>query len=144
MLSTEPVNFSTIKGMGPLSRSGKVNSEKARKEARDNELVICANPGGEEVWDRIASAHTTPNSKFIVLNNAYSTSYDLGNRRGYEEAYYLKRISKGWVFRQFPGPWQAYLEKPDGTVELLESYKTKPSLRDVSNLVREEVSSRKL
>ncbi len=55
--------------------------------------------GGEEVWDRIASAHTTPSSTFVVLNNAYSTSYDLGNKRGYEEAYYLKRISKGWVFR---------------------------------------------
>jgi len=138
VLTTEPVDFKTIKGMGPLSRSGKVNSEKARKEARNGEFVICANPGGEEVWDRIASAHTTPSSTFVVLNNAYSTSYDLGNKRGYEEAYYLKRISKGWVFRAFPGPWEAYLEKPDGTVELLESYKTKPSLRDVSTLVRDE------
>lgn len=115
-------------------------SEKARKEARDNECVICVNPGGEQVWDKIASAHTTPSSTFVVLNNAYSTSYDLGNQRGYEEVYYLKRISKGWVFRAYPGPWEAYLEKPDGTVELLESYKTKPSLRDVSALVRDEVS----
>lgn len=126
--------------MGPLSRSGRVMSEKARQEARNNEFVICVNPGGEEVWDRIASAHTTPSSTFVVLNNAYSTTYDLGNKRGYEEAYYLKRISKGWVFRQFPGPWEAYLEKPDGTVELLKSYKTKPPLREVSTLVRDEVS----
>lgn len=126
--------------MGPLSRSGMINSQKARKETRDNEFVICINPGGEEVWDRIASAHTSPSSTMVVLNNAYSTSYDLGNQRGYEEAYYLKRISKGWVYRSFPGPWQAYLEKPDGTVELLESYKTKPSLREVSTLVRDEVS----
>ena len=73
-----------------------------------------------------------------MLNNAYSTSYDLGNKQGYEEAYYLKRISKGWVFRSYPGPWQAYLERPDGSVELLKSYKTKPALRECSNLVREE------
>ena len=126
--------------MGPLSRSGTVMSEKARKEARDNECVLCVHPGGEQVWDRTASAHTNPSSTFVVLNNAYSTSYDLGNQRGYEEVYYLKRISKGWVFRAYPGPWEAYLEKPDGTVELLESYKTKPSLRDVSSLVRDEVS----
>lgn len=125
--------------MGPLSRSGTAMSEKARKETRNNEMVICVNPGGEQVWDKIASAHVSPSSTFVVLNNAYSTSYDIGNQRGYEEAYYLKRISKGWVFRQYPGPWEAYLEKPDGTVELLQSYKTKPLLRDVSALVRDEV-----
>jgi hypothetical protein len=127
--------------MGPLSRSGTPMSEKARKETRDNEFVICANPGGEQVWDKIASAHVSPSSTFVVLNNAYSTTYDLGNQKGYEEAYYLKRISKGWVFRAFPGNWEAHLEKPDGSTELLESYKTKPSLRDVSTLVREEVST---
>ena len=139
VITTEPVNFSTLKGMGGLSRSGKVMSEKARQEARNKECVICVNPGGEEVWDRIVAAHTTPSSSFVVLNNAYSTSYDLGNKRGYEEAYYLKRISKGWIFRSFPGNWEAYIEKPDGSVELLESYKNKPLLREVSTLVREEV-----
>jgi hypothetical protein len=35
--------------------------------------------------------------------------------------------------------WEAYIEKPDGNVELLKSYKTKPSLREVSALVRDEV-----
>lgn len=77
-------------------------------------------------------------SPFVILNNAFSTMYGLGNKRGYEEAYYLKRISKGWVFRAFPGPWLAYLEKPDGTVELLQSYRTKPELNQVATLVREE------
>lgn len=139
VITTEPVNFNTLKGMGGLSRSGKVMSDKARQQARNKECVICVNPGGEEVWDRIVSAHTTPSSSFVVLNNAYSTSYDLGNKRGYEEAYYLKRISKGWIFRSFPGNWEAYIEKPDGSVELLESYKNKPLLREVATLVREEV-----
>ena len=50
----------------------------------------------------------------------------------------MKRISKGWIFRTFPGPWQAYLERPDGKVELLESYRSKPSLNEVATLVREE------
>jgi hypothetical protein len=113
-------------------------SNKARQEGRNKETVICINHGGEEQWDRIASAHTSPGSTVVMLNNAYSTSYDLGNKRGYEEAYYLKRISKGWVFRSFPGPWEAYLEKPDGTVELLQAFKSKPPLREVAELVREE------
>ena len=94
--------------------------------------------GGEERWDSIYSAHTQPNQPFVVLNNAYSTSYDLGNKRNYEEAYYLKRVSKGWIFRVFPGPWEAYMERPDGSVELLETYKEKPPLNKVATFVREE------
>ncbi len=68
----------------------------------------------------------------------YSTSYDLGNTKGFEEVYYLKRISKGWVFRSFPGKWQAYIERPDGSCELLQEFDYKPTLRDASKLVREE------
>lgn len=138
VLSAEPVNFRNIKSMGSLSRSGALMAPESRKGGRNGEVVVCCNPGGEETWDRLVSAHGSPGAPFIVLNNAYATSYDLGNKRGFEEAYYLKRISKGWVFRSFPGPWQVYLERPDGSVELMESYKSKPLLRDVATLVREE------
>lgn len=138
VLSAEDVTFSDIGSLGDLSRSGKINTDKARKEGRGNEAIIAINPGGEETWQRLVSAHGQPNCPFVVLNNAYSTSYDLGNRKGFEEVYYLKRISRGFVFRAFPGDWEAVLEKPDGGTEVLQSYKTKPSLREVSELVREE------
>lgn len=138
VLSSEPISFNQVKSKGPITRVGAVMSQEARRQGRNGELIICVNPGGEETWDRLVSAHSSPGAPFIVLNNAYSTTYNLGNKRGFEEAYYLKRISKGWVYRSFPGPWQAYLEKPDGTVELLKSYNSKPELREVATLVREE------
>jgi hypothetical protein len=138
VLTSEQVSFDQIKSRGSISRVGAISSQKARAEGRNGEVVVCINPGGEETWERTAAAHGSPRAPFIMLNNAYSTSYGLGNTRDFEEAYFLKRISKGWVFRAFPGSWQAYLEKPDGTVELLESYKTKPQLKDVATLVREE------
>jgi len=138
VLTTEQVRFEEIQSMGDLSRSGTLMSQKSRMEGRNGETVFCLNPGGEEGWNRIVSAHSSPNAPVIMLNNAYSTTYDLGNKVGFEEAYYLKRISKGWVFRMFPGKWQAYLEKPDGSVELLTSFDTKPPLREVATLVREE------
>jgi len=100
-LTTENVNFNQVKAKGDITRVGAVMSPKARQEGRNNEAIICINPGGEENWERIYSAHTQPGNPFVVLNNAYSTTYNLGNQRGFEEAYYLKRISKGWVFRQF-------------------------------------------
>jgi hypothetical protein len=138
VLTSENVSFNQIKSRGAVSRVGATMSQEARRKGRNGEVVICVNPGGEEQWDRLYSAHSSPGAPFIVMNNAYSTTYNLGNKRGYEEAYYVKRISKGWVFRSFPGPWEAYLEKPDGSVELLKSYKKKPELREVATLVREE------
>jgi hypothetical protein len=138
VISSEPVNFGSIAKLGDLSRTGAIGSQGTRQNARNKECIICVNPGGEETWDRLESAYGSPGSPFVILNNAYSTTYELGNKRGYEEAYYLKRISKGWVFRAFPGPWSAYLERPDGTVELLKTYRQKPLLRDIATLVREE------
>ena len=44
-LTTEPVSFSQIKGLGDLSRTGAVMSPKARQAGRANEAVICINPG---------------------------------------------------------------------------------------------------
>ena len=136
MLSAEPVSYDQIQSAGGLSQMGPLSLSRGGKVKVGGPL-IAVNPGGEETWDRIQSTFGSA-SPFVVLNNAYSTTYGLGNKRGYEEAYYLKRISKGWVFRVFPGPWRAYLEKPDGTCELLASYKTKPELNEVAKLVREE------
>ena len=103
VLSAEPVVFSEIKksgvnSIGPIVTGGSSGGGGVQKGA-----VIAVNPGGEETWERLLSRFGSPSAPFVVLNNAYSTTYDLGNKRGYEEAYYLKRISKGWVFRQFPG-----------------------------------------
>jgi hypothetical protein len=138
LLTAERVNFSLCKKMGDISRTGFVLNDQARKGGRNGEAIICINPGGEETWKRIVAAHGSPNAPFVILNNAYSTSYDLGNTKSFDEVYYLKRVSKGWVFRAYPGKWQAYIERPDGTCELLQEFATKPSLRDAATLVREE------
>ena len=78
VLSTEPVGFSQIKSRGPVSRVGAVMSQEARQQGRNGEVIVCINPGGEETWERLVSAHSSPGAPFIVLNNAYSTTYNLG------------------------------------------------------------------
>ena len=138
--SAEPVSYDQIKDKGGISYMAPLSiSRQSQKEPVKNGACIVINPGGEETWDRLRSVCVSGDrNPFVVLNNAYSTTYGLGNKRGYEEAYYLKRVSKGWIFRAFPGQWQAYLEKPDGKVELLKSFPTKPELNVVATLVREE------
>lgn len=141
VVSAEPVTYSQINDAGAMSKMAPLQvSRQSSAAASAGGPVIAINPGGEETWERVRSAYMKPGTKspFVVLNNSFSTMYGLGNKRGYEEAYYLKRISKGWIFRTFPGPWQAYLEKPDGSVELLQSYRTKPELNQVATLVRDE------
>lgn len=136
VLSAEPVVYKQIQSKGDLSVMAPLNAARSSELKGKNNAVILVNPGGEETWERIREACGA--TTCVVLNNAYSTTYDLGNKRGYEEAYYLKRISKGWVFRAYPGPWQAYLERPDGKCEILKSYQQKPPLNEVATLVREE------
>lgn len=102
VLSAEPVVFSEIKKSG-VNSIGPIVTGGSGGGGVQKGAVIAVNPGGEETWERLLSRFGSPSAPFVVLNNAYSTTYDLGNKRGYEEAYYLKRISKGWVFRQFPG-----------------------------------------
>ena len=146
VLSADPIDYSNIKNKGGIAKLGPIrtaNRSNARNTANTEggkaDACIVVNPGGEETWDRLKSSLCKSNkSPFVVLNNAYSTSYGLGNKKKYEEAYYLKRVTKGWIYRAYPGPWKAYLEKPDGSTELLESYKEKPELRVVAEIVREE------
>ena len=144
VLSADPIDYRNIQSKGGIAKLGPIKTSSGRRVSANNEggkadACIVVNPGGEETWDRLKSS-LTKNAKtpFVVLNNAYSTTYGLGNKRNYEEAYYLKRITKGWIYRAYPGPWMAYLEKPDGSTELLESYNEKPELRVVAELVREE------
>lgn len=141
VISSEPVSFDQIKSKGDISRMAPLQAGRENKLTEGNSVdaaYIAINPGGEEVWDRVRSSYGCNKGPFLVLNNAYPTSYGLGNKCNYEEVYYMKRISKGWIYRAFPGPWRAYLEKPDGACELLQSYNTKPQLNDVAKLVREE------
>jgi Domain of unknown function (DUF1995) len=141
VISAEPVTVTQIKNKGQISRLALLQPGGESKFIQGNSIdasYIAINPGGEEIWERLRTKYQCTKGPFLVLNNAYSTTYGLGNKAGYEEVFYMKRISKGWIYRAYPGPWKAYLEKPNGACELLKSYTTKPQLNEVATLVREE------
>lgn len=198
--TTEPVSFDQIKSTGDITRTGAVMSPQSLRDGRNNEAVICINPGGEERWDSLANAHTEPGNPFVVLNNAYrwvevttrkcydinprttlldfsNTSFNIlaprmtletrGDTKKHtiwsespRDGFFVSFVSlmKKLLFEncvrasdgslltnlhcltkwKTAGPWEAYIEKPDGSVELLESYKEKPPLNKVATYVREE------
>lgn len=102
VVTAEPVGIADVrnkKGIAKLVGLGRQTNDPAAA------ALVCVNPGGEETWQRLRTALAKPKAPCVMLNSAYSTTYGLGNKVGYEEAYYLKRISKGFVYRAFPGPW---------------------------------------
>ena len=76
--------------------------------------------------------------------NTISHSYDIAQGGKWEPIFVVKRVTKGWVFRAYPGPFKAYLDTPKGTVELIKVWPEGeiPKLREVYSLVRAESDAR--
>jgi len=102
------------------------------------DVGVVVNPGVEDQWKK-ALTFSAPDSPLIYLNSiSGGWTYELGGPiKEAEQIYYMKRVSKGWIFRCYPGPWQALVERPDGSVQVLATYEKRPLLRDASKVVRE-------
>jgi len=46
----------------------------------------------------------------------------------------MKRIPKGWIFRQFPGAFEAIIEGPEYEVFKAQTFSTQPSLPEISKV----------
>jgi len=103
VLTSEPVPLAEIKKNG-VGAVGTVSQGPIGNNANQNGAVIVVNPGGEETWDRLYTRFGGPSAPFLVLNNAYSTTYDLGNKKDYEEgktrSYHLVGIQS--LNKQYP------------------------------------------
>jgi hypothetical protein len=128
-------------------------------------VSLVVNPGVEDQWKK-ALTFSSSESTLIFLNSiSGGWTYELGGPiKEAEQVYYMKRVSKGWVFRCYPGvcvcvcararslshthslsqththslthtgPWQALVERPDGSVSVLATYDKRPLLRDASKV----------
>ncbi|CAM9277018.1 unnamed protein product [Chrysoparadoxa australica] len=152
-----------VKKEGVVTKPGKLklasfNIPSTYEKMKKGDTVIIVSPGIMEQWSE--ACNRFPDQKIIFLNAAVNVSYGLGGPiAGLEQAYFVKRISKGFIYKAAPGPWTTYLEKPDGSVEVscaecnesaeapvaclctevwlarqvLEQSKEKPTLGEVSN-----------
>ena len=114
-----------------------LESKDVQVTSRDAVIVVA--PGVTASWTaglRIAEAGGAP---VVFLNSQLSERYALGGPLDdVEEVYYLKPISKGFVYRAWPATWEAWLDKPDGTQERLNVYgpDERPTLGELSQLTR--------
>lgn len=109
------------------------------------DAVVVVDPRATDTW-RTAAAVVPPGdaTPLVALNASFTETYGLGGPlpEVFEPAFYLKRVSKGWILREYPGPWEVWLEtpptaaSPSGGVEMLSATAAKPRLGDVSKALR--------
>ncbi|CAN8073498.1 unnamed protein product [Agarophyton chilense] len=124
----------------------RVGSMRNPPEIGEDDVVVVVDPRVNEVWKRGAKLRPK-NGYTVFLNSQFNENYGLtGPRRGplkvTQVAYMLKRVTRGYVFYAYPGPWRACMEKPDLQVEELIQFEKEPKLRDIASVVRLESNKR--
>lgn len=114
----------------------------------ENDVVVIVDPRGDDAWKMGMKLRPKGSDGVIIfLNSQFNESYGLvGPRRGplkdIESVYFLKRLTRGYAFFSYPGPWRACLEKPDLSIEELKDFEKEPKLREIAAVVREESNRR--
>lgn len=96
--------------------------------------VIILSPCTETHYSTIRSLGERYGCPAIALNSPYSYRYDIGGGRPFELAYVMKRIPKGWIWRAFPGEFQAIIEGPNYEMVKAKTFSSQPSLPEISKV----------
>ncbi|PXF47560.1 hypothetical protein BWQ96_02704 [Gracilariopsis chorda] len=142
-VSTDGVSKTAAEGQ---LKNVRLASMRNPPETGDDDVLVIIDPRVNDVWKR--GAQLRPKNGYTVfLNSQFNESYGLtGPRRGVlkdtQVAYMLKRVTRGYVFYAYPGPWRACLEKPDLGIEELKCFEKEPKLRDIAAVVRLESNRR--
>lgn len=146
-VSTDSVSKERVKNLGNM-RLASMGRPPREGEISADDVVVVLDPRGTDVW--IKGCKMLPrggDGAVVFLNSQFNETYGLvGPRRGVlegtEAVYFLKRVTRGYVFRAYPESWVSYLEKPDMEVEEVERFEGSPTLAMVAKGVRELSNNR--
>lgn len=106
--------------------------KKVLKQPGDASLIILLSPVAEGQYREAEKLGMLLNCPIICLNSAYSYRYDIGAGTPWTLAYVMKRIPKGWIFRIYPGKFDAIVEGPDYEITRTCQYEKQPKLTEIS------------
>ena len=117
--------------------------------ATGKSIGIIINPGVDMHWKKAQAIHKAHQQQdklpILALNAPFSLRYDVGMGGPWEPIFCMKRISKGWLYRSYPGNFEIYLEtvNPGELIKVHEfPMGWKASLKEASNICREESDKR--
>lgn len=105
--------------------------------AGDASLLILLSPCQESHYADGRALSAKLGVPVIALNAPYSFRYDVGAGKPWELVYVMKRIPKGWIFRTYPGKFQAIIEGPNYEVFRAMEFDMQPSLPAISKVSME-------
>lgn len=119
----------------------RINSPEVEASTSAN-VLLALSPGVGSHWTKASGLKTE--APVVAMNAPFSLAYDIAQGGKWEPIYVVKRVTKGWVYRAYPGGFKVYLDKPDGTVELIKEFEKGviPKLREVAAVVRDESQAR--
>lgn len=113
----------------PIKEAKKMTTDGSLK---GTDLVIVLSPCQQSHYMDAKAIADALGCPVIALNSPYSYRYDIGAGKPFELAYVMKRIPKGWIFRQFPDAFEAIIEGPNYEVFKAGTFDTQPSLPIIS------------
>jgi len=116
------------KGMQLLPLKDTKRKDYLEGQLKGTDLVIVLSPCQESHYIDAKSVGDALGCPVLALNSPYSYRYDIGGGKPFELAYVMKRIPKGWIFRQFPGAFEAIIEGPNYEVFKADKFDAQPSL----------------
>ncbi|KAA8496652.1 hypothetical protein FVE85_0381 [Porphyridium purpureum] len=139
ILSTDGVDKSDLTTVPPNVRVMSLTAAAKLGGPLSEDMVIMVDPRSTETWKQVDKL-TKPGARVIFMNSSFNETYGLtGPLKELEPVLFMRRISKGWIFRSYPSTWVAILELPDGSIEALKDMGTQtPVLGKTAAIVRDE------
>lgn len=108
---------------------------KKRMKQLQADVVVIMSPCSEQHYKfAVALTESSGAKSCIALNAPYSYVYDIGGGAPFELVYVMKRIPKGWIYRNFPKPFECIIEGPNYEVFKTQIFKQKPALTTISKI----------
>lgn len=100
------------------------------------DLIVLLSPCQEIHYTNLVKLGDQFNAPVVALNSPYSYRYDIGGSTNFELIYVMKRVPKGWVYRNYPKPFEVILEGPNYDIVQASVFPKgkRPSLVEVSKI----------
>jgi len=108
------------------------DAKKTGLKDRKVDLIVIISPCSDSHYSDAKKLGDSLNVPIIALNSPYSYKYDIGGGSPFDLTYVMKRIPKGWVYRQYPSDYECIIEGPDYEIFRAKSFKTRPRLTEIA------------
>ena len=124
------------KGLTLVSLSSVSKIDSLLEPGYKPQAVVILAPCTDEHYAAVSKLGDKFNCPAIALNAPFSKGYDIAGPSSFELAYVMKRIPKGWIFRNLgaSSDFQAICEGPNYEITKTQTFQKRPTLPELSKV----------